>query len=150
MLRFGPGGPPNTTKIIKQNGKTLDARQSGVIRLKELKLNHMEVEFVYGVNIQEQNAIALGTLAQKNDITLTAHGPYYVNLASKEKSKYHASINRVIKTIWAADLMGAKSITFHPAFYQERTSAEIISIVKVALLEIISQAKPKCLLSLEP
>lgn len=149
MLRFGPGGVPLSTKNATIEGKKLDARQSGILRLKELKLNHMEVEFVYGVNITEENAAALGKLAKQKDITLTVHAPYYINLASTEKAKYHASISRIEKTIWAADLMGAKSVTFHPAFYQKQSTEEVFEIVTQAIIEIIQKSNPKCLISLE-
>lgn len=150
MLRFGPGGVPLSTKITKDpSGKSLDARQSGLYRLKELGLNHMEVEFVYGVNISEENAVALGKLAKEFDITLTAHAPYYINLAAPEKPKYYASINRVKKTLWAAGLIGAKSITFHPAFYMKRPATTVSKMVKDALTSISKEAKSESLMSLE-
>ncbi len=149
MLRFGTGGVPHSTKILKVNGKTLDARQSGVFAIKQNNLTEMEVEFVYGVNISEPNAIELCKLAKENDIDLTVHAPYYINLGSKEKAKYHASISRIEKTIWAADLIGAKSITFHPAFYQKQAPELVAELVKNALIEILTKSKTEAIISLE-
>lgn len=141
-LRFGPGGVPLSTIQIKDDsGKKLDLRNSAIYQLTELNLNHMEVEFVHGVRIAEDNARALGELAQRHDISLTVHGPYYINLASKERPKYHASIHRVQKTIQAAVWLNATSLTFHPAFYQGRDPEEVTEIVRDALLDAVTDEK---------
>jgi deoxyribonuclease-4 len=150
MLRFGTGGVPISTQIVKDgSGKALDSQQSGVIRVNGLGLDHMEVDFVYGVNITEERAIALGKTAADQNISLTAHGPYYVNLASPEKPKYHASFERIKETIRAGDLIGAKSITFHAAFYLKQPPEEVSKIIKNALIKVIRETKPKCLISPE-
>jgi len=141
-LRFGTGGVPLSTKpVTDKTGKKLDLRQSAIFRLVELGLNHMEVEFVHGVNISEENAYSLRDLAEKHDISLTVHGPYYINLASAEKPKYYASIHRVKKSLLAAHWIGATSLTFHPAFYQERSSEETTDLVKNALLDVLTDEK---------
>lgn len=142
-LRFGPGGVPLSTTATKdpETGEKLDLRRSAIYRLAELGLNHMEVEFVHGVRIKEENAVALGKLGQEHDISLTIHGPYYINLASKEKPKYYASINRVKKTIIAAHWIKSPSITFHPAFYQGRTPEETTELVRSALEDVFSDEK---------
>ncbi|MBN1618955.1 TIM barrel protein [Candidatus Dojkabacteria bacterium] len=143
-LRFGTGGNPlSTSKIKDKNGKYLSDRESGLYRIHELGLNHMEIEFVYGVNIDEEKAISLREIAQQLDISLTVHAPYYINLASKEKPKYYASLNRIQKTIWAAELMNAKSITFHPAFYQNRSPEDISKLVENAIEQIFSDYQQK-------
>ncbi len=48
---------------------------------------------------------------------VTAHGPYYINLNSKEQEKIDASVVRIIETAAMADKVGAYSITYHAAFY---------------------------------
>jgi len=139
-LRFGTGGIPLSTKIITNpEGRKLSGRESGVHRIKELGLNHMEIEFVHGVRVTEEQAIAIGTLAQKENISLTLHGSYYINLASLEKNKRHASINRVKKALWAGRLMHAKSVTFHAAFYQGRKHRDIKTFISDAILEAFKE-----------
>jgi deoxyribonuclease IV len=142
-LRFGPGGVPLSTKQVKdpETGKKLDMRHSAIYRLAELELNHMEVEFVHGVRIKEEDARHLGELGKKHDISLTIHGSYYINLASKEKPKYYASINRVKKAITAGHWIGSPSVTFHPAYYQGRTPEETTEKVKDALTSVYSDRK---------
>lgn len=135
MIRFGTGGVPISTQKIK----SLSLRQSAIYRLKELNLNHMEVEFVHGVRIKEKDAISLGNLAAENDITLTIHGPYYINLASFEIEKRNASVEHVYKTLWAGKLMGAKSVTFHAAFYQKRTSNQIRPVIMNGIVKALKK-----------
>ncbi|MBN2101015.1 TIM barrel protein [Candidatus Dojkabacteria bacterium] len=142
MIRFGTGGTPLSTKIITtKDGAKLSGRESGIYRSAELGLNHLEMEFVHGVRISEKEALSIKSTAKEKNITLSAHGSYYINLASKEKPKYHASLNRVKKVLWAGSLIGAKSITFHPAFYQGRRTDEVAKIVYDALIQIIEETK---------
>lgn len=137
-IRFGPGGNPHTTPDAKTpEGKKPSSRQVAIYRLKELDLDHIEVEFVRGVNISDESALELGELAAQKEITLTAHGPYYINLASLEKPKYHASLNRIKKTYKAAKFLKAKSITFHAAFYQKQDPKKVSEIVRKAILDIL-------------
>lgn len=141
MIRFGPGGVPISTRQIKKDGKKLNLRESAIYRLKELNLDHMEVEFVHGVRIKEEDAKSLGKLAKDNDITLSIHGPYYINLASLEQDKQQASIERVYKTLWAGQLISAKSVTFHAAFYQGRTSKEVKPMIMNGVIKALEKAQ---------
>lgn len=138
-LHFGPGGVPLSTRLIKApDGEKYDLRKSALIRLDEMGLDLMEIEFVYGINISEKSARSLGQLAKEKNITLTVHGPYYINLASKEHPKYHASISRVQKTILAAQWLQAPTLTFHAGFYQGRSDEETTAIIEKALLECVT------------
>jgi deoxyribonuclease IV len=138
-LHFGSGGVPlSTHTVTAPNGIKYDLRHSALFRLEEMDLDLMELEFVYGVNIDEPVARSLGELAKQKNIALTVHGPYYINLASKERPKYHASISRVQKTILAAHWLQATSLTFHPGFYQGRTQDETTILIEAALLESVS------------
>ena len=53
----------------------------------------------------------------RNNMLITHHGPYYINLNAKEEDKIQASIKRVLDTARAAKDLGAYSITYHAAFY---------------------------------
>jgi deoxyribonuclease-4 len=139
LLRFGTGGIPISSKTVIKDNKALSGRLSALYTIEELGLNHIEMEFVYGVRISPQEAKQIKQTAHSKNISVTAHGPYYINLASKDKSKYHASIKRIKKTFKFGQLMGAKSITFHSAFYQNRSSKEVTQYVYKALETIIDQ-----------
>ena len=85
--------------------------------LEKLKLDGLELEFVHGVRMTAQNRELVKKCSAEKNMVLTAHGPYYINLNSKEEEKIEASITRVLDTARIGSELGAYSITFHAAFY---------------------------------
>lgn len=83
--------------------------------LDEMQLDGIELEFVHGVRMSDKSQDTVKK-ASKNFV-ITAHGPYYINLNSKEQEKIDASVVRIIDTALMADKVGAYSITYHAAFY---------------------------------
>jgi len=83
--------------------------------IKEMELDGMELEFVHGVRISE-NSQSVVKKASEN-LIITAHGPYYINLNSKEQEKIDASVVRITDTARMAQKVGGYSITYHAAFY---------------------------------
>lgn len=110
---------------------------SGVLRVAELGLGAMELEFVHGVRIRDEMADRVRRAAQEHKIALTCHGPYYINLASLEKDKKQASIKRILDTARAAHRVGARSITFHAAFYMKQDPQKVHRVVADALAGIM-------------
>jgi deoxyribonuclease-4 len=129
-LLFGTGGVPVSAK--------LHSTEAGIERIAELGLGCMEVEFVQGVKMSPQVAVSVGELAARKNIVLTAHGPYYVNLNAVEPQKVHMSKERILQTARIAALFGARSITFHAAFYLKSTPAETYAMVKRHLQEVVN------------
>lgn len=121
-LLFGTSGIPLSTV----NSNTIN----GIARVHELGLEAMELEFVHSVNIKKEKTSEVRETAKKNDIVLTCHGQYYINLNSKEKEKQDASIERIFNAASIADMCGAYSMTFHAAFYQGMSSEESYETVK--------------------
>ncbi|MBS1266409.1 MAG: endonuclease 4 [Candidatus Woesearchaeota archaeon] len=128
-LRFGTAGIPIST--IKRDSV------EGVKRVSELNLECMELEFVRGVNLGQEKAEQIKKIAQKLDISLTAHGPYYINLNAKEPQKRGASRSRILKTARAANWAGAKSITFHAAYYLKQDPKQVYAKVKEQFKKIL-------------
>ncbi len=129
-LLFGTGGVPVSAK--------LHSTEAGIERIAELGLGCMEVEFVQGVKMSPQVAVSVGELAARKNIVLTAHGPYFVNLNAVEPQKVHMSKERILQTARIAALFGARSITFHAAFYLKNTPAETYAVVKKHLQEVVN------------
>jgi len=129
-LLFGTGGVP----VSAQSRST----EAGIERIAELGLGCMEVEFVQGVRMNPQVAVTVGELAARKKVVLTAHGPYFVNLNAVEPQKVHMSKERILQTARIAALFGARSITFHAAFYLKNTPAETYAVVKRHLEEIMN------------
>jgi len=112
-LLFGTGGVPVSAK--------LRSTEAGIERIAELGLGCMEVEFVQGVRMSPKVAVSVGELAARKKVALTAHGPYFINLNAAEPEKAHMSKERILQTARIAALFGARSITFHAAFYLKST-----------------------------
>jgi deoxyribonuclease-4 len=83
-------------------------------------------------------AVSVGELAARKKVVLTGHGPYFVNLNAAEPQKVHMSKERILQTARIAALFGARSITFHAAFYLKNTPAETYATVKRHLEEIVN------------
>lgn len=111
MLRFGTAGIPI---CLQDKERTTEL---GIAKLKSLGLDAMELEFVQSVNISEAKSPSVKRAAQDNDILLTAHGQYFINLNAKEQEKVQASIERIKKAARILHLCGGYSLTFHAAFY---------------------------------
>lgn len=104
-LKFLTAGIPT---VAKDYSEAFD-------KLRELKLDGIELEFVHGVRMSE----ATQEVVKKNkgDLILTSHAPYYINLNAKEPEKVEASIERILDTARMANSLGAYSIVYHAAFY---------------------------------
>ncbi len=105
-------------------------------RLNKLGLRLCEVAFTYSVYMNNEQAKLVGEAAKKNNITLTIHGQYYCNLASKEKSKIEATKKRILKAIEVGHHLNAKYVVFHAAFYQGMDKEEVYQQVKKEVLEM--------------
>jgi len=121
-LRFGPAGVPMSAKG--------PSTEDGILRCSQLNLDCMEMEFTHGVQMKEPTALSISPVRQKHDVVLTAHGPYFINLNSKEKPKQVASRERILQTARIAHLCGAWSIVFHAAFMMEMPPKEVQATVK--------------------
>ena len=129
-LLFGTGGVP----ISAQSRST----EAGIESIAELGLGCMEVEFVQGVKMSPEVAVSVGALAARKNVVLTAHGPYFVNLNAIEPQKVYMSKERILQTARIAALFGARSITFHAAFYLKSTPAETYAVVKKQLQQVVN------------
>jgi deoxyribonuclease-4 len=127
-LNFGTGGVPLST--------TSRNTEDGIVRARELGLDHMELEFVHGVRIEESRATEIDAVRITQKISLSVHGPYYINLASDNNKTYHGSIGHIVDSVKIGGVAGASSVTFHPAFYQKKSHEETFQSVKKALGKI--------------
>ena len=126
-IRFGPAGRP-----IGYNGKTEEVCDY----IKQIGLDAFEYQATYGVRISKQSGLQLGENAEKNDILVSMHAPYYINLCSQKDETIKKSIIRLIQSAKAAEWMNAYRIVFHMGFYTKYTPAEAMEKCKNAILEL--------------
>ena len=121
-LFFGTAGTPVN---LKERSSL-----AGIKKVRELGLDCMELEFVRGIRMSKELAIQVKEAAQKNNIILTAHAPYYINLNSKEPEKTVASVKRIIDTATITNIAGGYSFTFHAAFFMGQDPKKVYEKVK--------------------
>lgn len=131
-MRFGPAGIPLCT-----TGGVFE----GVEDTARLGLSAFEVEFVRGVSMGEDYAERVREHAKKLDISLSAHCPYWINCAAKEKSKILTTERNILQTARIAKILGARIIVFHPGFYMGRGSRETGAIIKNTLVGILDRVR---------
>lgn len=132
-ILFGTAGIPLSTKK--------PSTASGIERVKELGLEAMELEFVHGVNLKKETAEEVKKTKEALGISLSVHGPYYINLNSLEKEKQKASMQRVFDSAKVGNWCGAHAITFHPAYIQGMPREQVAKTVQKNLEEILERMK---------
>ena len=103
--------------------------------LDDMELDGMELEFVHGVRMSDENRKFVKD--KSKNFVITAHGPFYINLNSKEEEKIDASVQRIIDTASVASQAGAFSITYHAAFYMGADKETVFNRVKTQTKRII-------------
>ncbi len=128
-LLFGTGGAPHSSRTLSST--------DGILRVAELGLGCMELEFVQGVRMGEAAARLVADVADRAGVRLSAHAPYFINLNAREPEKIRASQERIIQTARISHICGARSIVFHAAFYLGDEPEAVYERVKGYLAEII-------------
>jgi len=109
-MRFGPGGNPPS--FYEQGHKSSLAMPAW---LKNQGLDAYEYECVRGVKISQATAASLGALARENNVSLSVHAPYYINLAAEDEEMRARSREHILKSLRAAGWMGARTVVLHAA-----------------------------------
>ena len=120
-LLFGTAGVPLSSTDRSSEG--------GVRRIRELNLGALEIEFVQGVRMGEEKARKVGAVAIEENVALSCHAPYYINLNSREPEKISASRDRIIHAARISQILGARSVIFHPAFNHDDSSEVVLERV---------------------
>lgn len=125
-LRFGPSGIPPGNK----------GTEAGIQHIASRSLNAMELAFVRQVYLTAQSASPVKRVAQNNDVTLTAHAPYFVNLNAQDHAKLRASQERIKKTARIGQHAGCWSIVFHAGFYLKQNPTMVYETIRKNLKEV--------------
>jgi deoxyribonuclease-4 len=111
--RFGPAGVPPIFRVLRAQLHDVP----GLLREENLDaFEYQAVRWGPKPQMQQEHAENLGAEARKNDVQLSLHGSYYVNLCGK-KEVVEASKKRLIACATAANWMGAYVVVFHTGFY---------------------------------
>jgi deoxyribonuclease-4 len=135
--RFGPAGVPPSFRAMK-------AALTDVPRLlREEGLDAFEYQAVrWGAKpqIRREDAEKLGLKARENDVMLSLHGSYFINLCGG-KETVEASKDRLIACATASQWMGSKIVVFHPGFYGRKPPKEVFKECLEALKDVAGTLK---------
>lgn len=127
LIKLGSAGVP----LSAEKRDTV----SGIKKVAELGLQALEVEFVRGVSMSLPTAREVGKTAIDSGIELSIHAPYYINLASEEKSIIAASKKRILDSLERGAETGAKIVVVHAGYYGKNRD-EAIKMIADACAEI--------------
>lgn len=133
-LRFGTAGIPLSTP---GKATTVD----GIKHVRALGLDSMELEFVRSVNLKGETIPLVRETAKQNDVVLTCHGQYYVNLNAQDAATLRASVARMLDACSVAWRAGAWSICYHMAYYMNHDKEHVFQRVKDQVTEIVKKLK---------
>lgn len=129
-VRFGPAGRP-----INFSGNAKDACSY----IRSEGLDAYEYQATYGVKISQNSANDLKNSSKSENVLVSMHAPYYINLSSNKNDVVERSIKRLVQSAKAAEWMGAYRIVFHPGFYTTYTPEEALIRCKNAVTEIMEE-----------
>jgi len=111
--RFGPAGVPPLFRIIGAQLANVPAllREEGLDAFE-----YQAVRWGQKPQMKQQDAEKLKAEAEKNDVLLSLHGSYFINLCGT-REVVEASKRRLIACATAAQWMGAYVVVFHAGFY---------------------------------
>ncbi len=127
-IKLGPAGSP------------LSSTFDGIGEVKRLGLQALEVQFTHGVRMSLELSKQVGEEAKKHGISLSIHGPYYINLLSEDPQKIIDSKKRILDSCERGHFFGTKenptSVVFHPAYYGKLSKEEAFSRVLQEMKEM--------------
>ena len=108
MIKFGVAGNPN--EFYDMGYKASEQMPKYLF---ELGVDAYEYQCSRGVRVSDEKAKLLRENANKYNIKLSVHAPYYISLSTQESEKKRNTIKYIIDTMNVADKMGAKRIVVH-------------------------------------
>ncbi len=133
MLRFGPSGIPFATKQR--------TTEEGIRTCRKLGLDALELAFVQSVYLTPEKAAAVAKIAKAEDILLTCHAPYYINLNAKTPETFHASKNRLLSACRIIGLAGGWSTAVHAAYLMGEKEGAVTKKMIPVLKDLVKTLK---------
>lgn len=120
-FRFGTVGSPIDTPI-KPGGSV------GAIEFsRSIGLSALELGWVRAVRVSEKTCSLIRSAAQKNDVAISIHAPYYINLNATD-SEWPKSRQRLMDAAIYGALAGATDIIFHPGSYFGQPPEQVLPL----------------------
>jgi len=120
-FQFGTVGSPTGTP--KKPGGSVGAIEFS----KSIGLNTLELGWVQSVRVTEVTCAAIKQKAQEQDVSLSVHAPYFINLNGMDE-EWPKSRKRLMDAAICGNLAGATDIIFHPGSYFGNDPKEVLKL----------------------
>lgn len=125
-IKFGPAGLGSVKDAVKN-----------LEEYNKLGLTACEIGFTYGVYIKKDEDIKrIKEAAEKFNVKLSIHAPYWVNLNSTDKKKIEQSKERILSCCETGERLGCYTVVFHPGYYGKMNEEETYENIRKAILEM--------------
>lgn len=82
--------------------------------LHSIGLDALEIQCTYGVRMPHERIEAFRRNAERFEILLSIHGPYYINIGTNTEKGRARSEDELVKGIALAQALGSTRVIFHP------------------------------------
>jgi len=131
FIRFGPAGLGGVKEAV-----------ANLEKYHKLGLSACEIAFTYGIYIHNDKDVAvIKSAADKFDIRLSIHAPYWINLNSKEKKKIEESKKRILDCCKIGEKLGAYRVVFHAGYFGGMDKEKTYENIRNAVLDIMKEIK---------
>ncbi len=127
-LRIGTVGSPA--------GTPRPGTDSAIRYIRELGLDALEIAWVRSVRVTDETCALINRTGVEEDVALSVHAPYFINLNSQTPEKMQASDERLLAAARRGCLSGASDIIFHPGSYHAQPPKEVYLRARDKLEEI--------------
>ncbi len=133
-FRFGTVGAPISRP--KKPGGSVGA----IFHLHHLGLKAFEIGWVRSVRVSPKTCAAIRTAATENDIALSIHAPYYINLNAND-TEWPKARQRLMDAAHYGYLAGATDIIFHPGSYFGQAPNQVLPLAIERLNQCVSELR---------
>lgn len=128
MIKFGPSG--NCESFYAEGYSHTEEAAAFV---KQRGLDCFEYSFGRGVRMTEDKAISIGEAFAAEGVEISAHAPYFVNLANPDDEMAAKSYGYILDTAKMLKYMGGKRVVFHPAAQGKASRGEAVALTEERL-----------------
>ena len=130
---FGPGGNSDAFRLAGYKS-TVDAPEW----VKSIGLDAYEYEAGNGLSASPSVLTSIGREAEKHNIKMSLHTPYFISLSGVVEEKRLNSINYIRQSLDAAKLLGAETIVVHTGSAAKISRDEAMRLAGDTLVRTLS------------
>lgn len=125
---FGPAGNSESFKAMGYKSNI-----SAPEYVSKMGLDIYEYQCGRGVKVSEDNALAYRKNSEEYGIITSLHAPYFISLSSVEEEKRMKSVDYILQSAKAADMLGGDRIIVHSGSCSKISREEALSLAKETL-----------------